>query len=209
MDVHSGLASKQLKAEELAGTVMAEPELLGQVLDGLGIQKAPVKFGCEKTLRILSEKAPQLLFPHYDFFVAMLDSDNSFLRYGAIHTLGNLASVDSENRFEAIFDKYFSPIPGPALIPAANAIGGAAKIAVARPDLAGRITTELLKVENAVYQTPECRNVAVGQVIDAFDAFFESIEDKEAVLAMVERQLSNSRNATRKRAGSFMKRHGG
>jgi len=165
------------------------------------------RLGCEKALRIISEKAPQLLYPCYDFFAEMLDDENSFLRWGAIHALGNLAAVDSGNKFEAIFDKYFAPIPGPALVPAANAIGGAARIANAKPELVGRITAELLKVEQASYQTPECRNVALGQAIDAFDVFFDQVADKEVVLAMVERQLSNTRNATRQRAERFLKRH--
>ena len=208
MDVHAGLADKKLNPEELAELVIVEPGLLPQLLEGLGIPKAPVKFGCEKALRLLSERVPQLLYPHYDFFVEMLDNENSFLRWGAIHTIGNLAASDAENRFDAIFDKYFSPIPGPALIPAANAIGGAAKIAAARLELAERITAELLKVEKAVYQTPECRNVALGQAIDALNTFFDKIEDKGAVLAIVKRQLSNTRNATRKRAERFIKRHG-
>jgi hypothetical protein len=68
--------------------VMVGPELLEQVLDGLNIQKATVKFDCEKALRIISEKAPQRPHHHYDFFVEMLDNDNSFLRWGAIHTNG-------------------------------------------------------------------------------------------------------------------------
>jgi len=208
MDLCLKLASRELSAGDVAALVVAEPELLSQVFEGLNVPKAAIKFGCEKTLRLISEKAPQLLYPHYDFFVALLDSENSFLRWGAIHTLGNLAAVDSQNRFEEVFEKYFAPIPGPALIPAANAIGGAARIAKARPELTPRITAELLKVEQASYQTPECRNVALGQAIDSFDAFFDNVEDKEAVLAMVERQLANTRNATRKRAERFLKRHG-
>ena len=38
MDVHTGLAIKKLKAEELAAMVMVGPELLEQVLDGLNLR---------------------------------------------------------------------------------------------------------------------------------------------------------------------------
>jgi hypothetical protein len=207
MDVHARLANKELSAENLAKLVIADPELLPQLFEGLKARQTLVKFGCEKVLRIISKKAPLLLYPHFDVFLGNLDNENSFLRWGAIHVLGNLAAVDSKGRFNEIIDKYLAPIPGPALIPAANAITGAARIAVAIPGLTSRITVELLKVEHASYQTPECRNVALGQVIDAFDIFFDRIEDKEAVLAMVNRQLTNTRNANRKRAERFLKRH--
>lgn len=52
----------------------------------------------------------------------------------------------NEDKFEKILDRYLAPIPGPVLIMATNVIGGAAKIALAKPALAERITGELLKV---------------------------------------------------------------
>ena len=117
-----------------------------------------------------------------------------------------LAAVDSENKFEAIFDQYFAPIPGPVLIPAANVIGGAAKIALAKPELSDKIAGELLKVEKARYQTAECRNVALGYTIKSFDQFFDQITDKEPVIKLIKKQLKNTRNATRKKAEKFLKK---
>jgi hypothetical protein len=52
----------------------------------------------------------------------------------------------TQGRFERSFDRFFAPIPGPALIPAATVIGAGADIARARPELAGRIAAEILKV---------------------------------------------------------------
>ena len=44
---------------------------------------------------------------------------------------------------------------------------GAAKIALAKPQLTHRVTQELLKVKTAKHKTEECRNIVLGQTITA------------------------------------------
>jgi hypothetical protein len=162
-------------------------------------------------LRLVSERRPELIYPYFGVFVGLLDSDNSFLKWGAIMTVANLAAVDAEKKFEAIFQKYYAPIPGPAMITAANIIGGSDKIARAKPELTERITREILKVEKGKYKnkgalSPECRNVAIGHAIDTFDKLFEQIDDKAKVIAFVKRQLKNTRKPVVKKAERFLKR---
>jgi len=202
------ISQKETDKDEIADRVISNPELIPEIIEGLSDKKARTKYGCAKVLRLLSEKKPEVLYPRFDFFVGLLDSDNTFLKWDAIHVLGNLAAADSEGKFEKILDRYLAPIPGPVLITAANVIGGAAKIALAKPALTEKITGELLKVEKARYQTDECRNVALGQTIDSFDRFFAQIEDREPVIALAQRQLKNTRNSTRKRAEKFLKKWG-
>src|ERR1039458_6147675 len=40
-------------------------DLIGEVLVGLGSRRAGVKFGASKALRILSERVPEALYPHF------------------------------------------------------------------------------------------------------------------------------------------------
>lgn len=165
-----------------------------------------MKYGCAKVLRVISDKAPELLYPRIDYFIDLLSSDDNILKWEGIYVIANLAAVDTDDRIEAIFERYFAPIPGLALITAGNVIAGAAKIASAKPQLTERIVRELLKVEKAQYKTNECRNVALGHTIKAFDQFFDQISDKGPVTAFVRRQLENTRNATRKKAEAFLKK---
>ena len=202
------IGKKETDKEAIANSVIEQPAALPDILEGLGAKEARVKYGCAKVLRIISEKAPALLYPRFDIFVDLLDNDNSFLKCDAIYIIANLASVDSEDRFEKIFDRYFALLPGPALIAAASVIGGAAKIALAKPDLAERITNELLKVESAEYKTPECRRVALQQAIESFDQFFDLIEHKEPVIELIKAQLTSTRKGTRKAAEAFVARRG-
>ena len=208
LDLLQEIGQKETDKNEIVDRVIRHPELIPEIIEGLSAKKARTKYGCAKVLRLLSEKKPEILYPWFDFFVDLLESDNSFLKWDAIHVLGNLAAVDTENRFEKAYDRYFAPISGLVLITATNVIGGAAKIALAKPALTERIAGEILKVEKARYQTDECRNVALGQAIDSFDLFFDQIDNKEPVVDLVQRQLENTRNATRKKAERFLKKRG-
>jgi hypothetical protein len=203
------IGQKGSDKEQVAERVIAEPGLLKSVIEGLSARPAAIKYGCSKVLRLISQKKPEFLYPRFDFFVKRLDIDNTFLKCDAILILANLTSVDSDNKFEAIFDRYFAPIKGPTLIVAANIIGSAAKIALSKSELSDRIAAELLKVEKAKYQTDECRRIALGQAIDAFDEFFERIGDKERVRRLVKKQLRNTRKSAAKKAAQFLKKHGG
>ena len=200
------IARKETDKKAVARQVIDEPNLLPEIIEGLGANKARVRYGCAKVLRIVSDEAPELLYPRFDFFADLLASDNTILKWEAIVVIANLASVDTEDRIEAIFERYFAPILGPVLITAGNVIAGAAKIAEAKPQLAERIAKKLLKVENAQYKTAECRNIALGHTIKAFDQFFDRIKNKEPIIAFVRRQLQSTRNATRKKAEAFLKK---
>ena len=145
------------------------------LLNAVSWDVARVKFGACKALRNLSECAPDLIYPQFDFFASFLRHENSILRWNAILLLGNLAPVDGERRVDRIIDDYLSPIRGPHLIDAANTIRGATAMATAKPYLADLIARHIVEVERASYATPECRNVAIGHAIDSPIAFSRSL----------------------------------
>lgn len=178
-------------------------EQVDELCDGLASPQARTKYGSAKQLCRLSEQDPGLLYPRFDFFAHLMEGETRILRWNSSRILGHLASVDSEGRIDKLLNRFLAPIAGNELIAAANAIQGAADIAVAKPHLADRIAREIVKVSHAHYATPECRNVASGHAIQALDRFFEHIQKKAPVLAFVESQLKNPRPATRKKAEKF------
>jgi hypothetical protein len=200
----SGSNKKQLTVK-----LLKQPARLPDVLAGLQADTARIKFGCAKVLRRISELRPDLLYPHFDFFVGLLSHRNKILQWDAAFILSHLARVDAAAKFDALFDPYFAPIRGPVMITAANVIGGAARIAQAKPHLSDRIAAEILRVQRARYQTPECRNVAIGDAIESLAAFFGQIHDKDPVLEFVRKQLKNRRHSTRQKAILFLRQYGG
>lgn len=203
------IARKGSDKEKIARKVVAKPALLPELFEGLNSERAAEKFGCAKVLLLLSEMTPEILYPQFDMVAKLLDCENRLLKWGAIQMVANLVRVDAEHKFDALFERYFAAIRGAEMITAANTIRGASTIALSRPDLAGKICAEILNVERAKYQTKECVNIACGYAIDAFGGFFETIENKDAVLKFVKRQMKNTRPAVQKRAVKFLKKHAG
>jgi hypothetical protein len=200
------IAQKGSDKEGIAESIADDPARIAEIIEGLSSKKAPVKFGCGKILRIISERHPEALYPHIDTFIKLLDSDNNIMKWEGIHVIGNLASVDKGKKIDAILTRYLKPIKGPVMITATNVIGGAAKIAAAKPYLAERIAAEILKVQHAKYATAECRNVALGHALDAFEIFFDKIKNKQPVIDLVTKQMDNTRNSTQKRAEKLLKK---
>jgi len=212
MGIIEQLGQKGADIDAIVERMIAHPASIVGLIEAVQVEKGTAKYAYEKVLRLVSEREPELVYPWFDVFVALLDSDNSFLKWGAIMTVANLATVDAENKFEAIFRKYYAPIKGPTMVAAANIIGSSARIARAQPELTQRIAGEILKVEKARYErhgnpSPECRNVALGHAIDAFDQLFERIEDQAAILKFVRRQLKNTRRPVVKKAEKFLRHH--
>lgn len=182
------------------------PDLVQAAIEGVGAPSGRARLGASKLLRDLSEQSPELICPHFDFFAALLSSPNHILKWNATLTLANLAAVDSEGRLDRILDAYLAPISGPNMIDAANAIRGAAVIALAKPHLAPGIAARILSVERASYATAECRHVAIGHAIRALDRIFDVAGRQRALLRFVKRQTENPRPATRAKAQRFLRK---
>jgi hypothetical protein len=208
MAFHTELSKKSVNIGTIADRIARRPQLLLEVFEGLSADQARVKYGCLKLLRLMSERQPAVLYPEFDRFVALLDSENNILKWGAIIVIGNLAVVDSRKKIDRMLDRYLSPITGPVLITAANIVGGAARIAMAKPYLSDKVARGLMQVEVANYQTAECRNVALGKVVESLARFFDRVKDRRRVLAFVERQLDNRRATVRRKAAAFLKGFG-
>ena len=192
---------------KIAEKVIKDTTLLHELFSGLQASEARIKYGSNKILIIISEKNPAVLYPKLDFFIDQLDSENNFLKWGAIEIIANLCRIDSTHHFENVFNKYFSSIQGHRMITAANTIKAAVKIASNKHNLTEKISEEILKVEEADYETIECNNIVIGQAIKSLNELFPQLKTKESVFAFVKRQLKNKRPATRKKAEAFIRKN--
>ena len=181
------------------------PERINDLIAGVGAKSARVKFEASKALEILSCRSPQLLYPHFDFFAAMLGHPNRILQWNAIATLAGLAPADCDGKLDLILDSYLSPIAGPVMITAAAVMRGAARIGISRPHLARQIARKILRVERAVYATPECRNVAIGHALRALTLLGRVHPPTRAIRDFAARHLNNRRPATAAKARALLR----
>jgi len=212
MNIIEKISKKGSDKEQIAKEAIRSPEYIPLLLEGLNHDKGSIKLGCEKILRLISEQQPDLIYPHFDTFVKMLDFDNNLLKWGAIITISNMASVDTNLKFEKIFKKYYFPITDKTMITAANIIGNSWKIASAKPELTDQITHEILKVEKSKYEikgqlSPECNNVVCGHAIDTLEKIYDKIKDKKPVIDFIKRQLENTRRPVAKKAERFLNKY--
>jgi hypothetical protein len=181
-----------------------ESKELSEALEGILSKKDKVRFRCFKFLLHVSEEQPEMLYPRWDYLVELLDSDNHYHRYIAINLLANLAKVDGENRFEAIFDKYFGNIDGDRTMVAGQAALNSGKIAKAKPKLEAKITDRLLNIG----KTHRGKQVDLikAYAIEAFNEYFGESSEKQGILDFVTAQLDSKSPKTRKASKEFLKK---
>lgn len=174
------------------------------LIDDLESATARIRYDAGRQLQILSHEKPTLLYPHWDSFVGLLDSPRAALGWMAAAILAELVRVDTAKKFDKLFPRYFRPIREKVMITAANIIRDTPRIVAARPDLADKIVRKILKVQSARYQTPTCRDIAIGHAVIALGEIFPYCTVQPAVLRFIAAAMINDRPGTRKKAEEVM-----
>lgn len=194
-------------APEAVKFIQEDRVLLLKTMDYLKHPKAKIHFAAAKTLLLLSEQIPELIYPHFDFYCLMMNDRNKILKWIGIDITANLASVDYKKHIsEETLHKLFRLLKDSSMITAGHAIDGLQKIAVVKPDFTDIIVEELLAA-NHIKRNPECMNITTGHLIDAFSKIFEQSVNKKDIIELVLLALKNRRSGTRKKAERFLKKY--
>lgn len=205
--IYKRLIPKERNLDNIAEKSIKNPEIVSFLLEGVQSKNVRIRFGCFNTLVLISEQNPEILYPYFGIFAEYLNSDNSIIKLGGIKLISNLSKVDGKNKFDKIFDKFYSFLSDPAMAAAANVSKGSAIIAKAKPYLTENITRQLLKVSHIKYKTEVCKNILIGHVIVTLDKIFNQVENKNEVFDFVELNSDNSWKATKIKAAKFLKKH--
>ena len=199
------IEKKNVNAESIAKKVVNDERLLDDLLEGVSSEKAVIKYKSLKVLMLVSEQQPKMLYPEWDFFVKLLDDDNTFLRVIGATIIANLTRVDTKNKFEKIFNKYYSLLEDESMINTANIAGRSGIIAKEKPHLQSKITNKLLAIDKTHHDS-ECKNLIKGKAILSFDEYIDEFKDKKKIIQFVRNELQNTRPVTRKKAEKFLKK---
>jgi len=203
------LVDKSISKEQLLEKVKQDFKLIPEIINGMNSSKAAIRYGCGNVLMDLSEEKPKNLYPYFNFFVKTLDSKHRILTWQAMAIIANLTSVDTEGKFDLIFEKYYKFINDEYMVTVANLVGHSGKIACSKPNLIPKITENLLKVENlktTPHLTDECKRVIAEKAINSFDMYFGRIENKEKVFSFVKKHVDSSRKTLKIKAEKFLKK---
>ncbi len=203
------LCNKQITKAQLYKKVEADFSLVPELIDGTASPKAIVRYGCASVLMDLSAKHPDKLYPYIERFIGLLDSKHRILTWNALAIVAHLTAADSQRKFDAIFDKYYSFLGNEYMVTVANTVGHSGVIAKNKPYLADRITEELLKVQSlkiTPHLTEECKLVIAQQAIETFNTLINFTKNKKPLLDFAEQHKNSSRDALRKEAQMFLKK---
>ncbi len=212
MDLIERIRSKE-DIDVLVDEVIKQPKIIDELIHIMQTDKSAFKFNCEKVVRFTSGKKPELIYPHFDTLAKMLDSENSFLKWGSIMTVANMTAVDSDNKFLDVFDKYYGLLNSEKMVAANNVIGSSKVIAKNKPELVDRIVDEILKVDDATYLhkgkiSEMCKNIALGEAISFFIEVYEAASKKDEIRNFVNKQENNERPKVVKNVKKFRKKFG-
>jgi hypothetical protein len=182
-----------------------DEKYLLEILNTFHGKASKERYEIYKAILALSESDPILLYRRWDFFLALLKSDKPDTLYIAINIIPNLLKVDTENRFEKIFTKFFNLLDHESIIPAVHTAANAGKIANYKPNLRSKITKRLLQFEVSehICKHPE---LVKASIISSFDEYFEESKDKEKIIQFVKGQLNSKSPKTKKAAKEFIKK---
>lgn len=201
------LNDKNMNVENMAEKALGNERILSELLDNLKIKEETVRYNSSKVLNLISLKNPEVLYPQWDYFVELLLSGHTYWKLSVIPVIANLTGVDTENKFDDVFDKFFGLLNDKSMITAAWIAANSGKIAKAKPDLQTRITGTLLSID-MTHHDPERKDLIKGSAIESFEEYFEQAIDKKKILEFVKKQLECKSPKTRKLAKDFLEKWG-
>jgi hypothetical protein len=201
------LEAKNANAEEIAASALQDERVLRALLEGIApeARKTAVRENSFKTLLLLSERQPKVLFPHWKYLAGLLKSDNGFSKYAALYLIAALAPADDEGRFDKAFNTFYGLLDDESVMVASHIAKVSGKIAQAKPHLQDKITKRLLAIDKTHFDA-ERQGLVKGYAIAALDEYYAEAHDQAKILAFVRKQLSAASPKTRKAAKDFLKK---
>jgi len=198
-----------MNEEEIASIIREDEKALSEAKESLLVKRdddlcSCVKYNCLKAFLAVSEETPEKLYSSFDFFVKLLDNENAYLRFLAVKVIANLTKVDEQDKFNEIFDKYYSMLGDKTSIVPAQVAGVSGIIVNFKPELEEKITNKLLDVEKLCESRQ--KELVCGYAVEAFGEYFKEAKEKERIIEFVKRQKNSESPRTRKQAREFLKR---
>jgi hypothetical protein len=198
------LDKKDADIKSLASNAMINDELFKELMKGILSKDNNIRQNSFKALQSISMKNPEFLYPQWDQFSEMLNSKNNYHKYIAVYLLADLTAVDSENKFDEIFDDYFMILGGNKAMTASHVALNSSKIALNKSELQDKIIDILLNIDN-IHQGKQ-KELIKAYAIGALMKMYPEIKDKKRVMNFIKEQLDSPSPKTRDAAAFFIER---
>jgi len=194
-------------ADKAADECITKPELISKLLPYLEQDDKALKNALIKTFAIISKKSPSILYPYFPVFSDLMLDNDKILQWNAIDIIANMAEVDEMGYYDqSLVQRFLNLLEDDSMITASHSVDNLWKIAKSKRWTQNIIAEHLVRIDK-IKRRPECANILTGKAIQTFSRILPEIQNKTKVIGFVERQLSNPRPATAKKAELFMNRY--
>lgn len=193
--------------ERLAETAAFDPAALSGLLAAVGPDRVaqPIREESAAALKLLAVRHPHVLLARWDGLTALLDCENAFSRMAVVHVVANLAPADKEGRLSSALDRIYDHL-GDMVSVAGHVLQVSPQIALARPELRGRITARILELERLA--KPDRVGLLRVYAIAALDGYLAPAERTPGVVSFVTAGLTDDSPKARKLAAEALRRWG-
>ena len=204
------LSEEGLDAASVARQALEDDEVFEALINGISPdrKKITIRENSFRALMLLCEKYPDRLLPHWEYLVGLLQSNNSYSKYAAIHIIAAIVPADKQSRFEKACDLYLGLLNDRSIMVAAHIAGRSGKIARAKPALQSMITVRLLDIEQTHFDQGR-QDLIKPFIIESFEEYFEQVKDKAKILAFIRQQVNCRSPKARKLAKAFLEKWAG
>lgn len=199
------LQDKKADIESYTAKALADNNLIIELLDGLKVKEENYRYNCYKVLYSISRTHPEVLYPHWDFLEEHIDSTNSYHKMAATHLLANLTKVDNNNRFERIFDTFYSFLDDRSMVVAYYIAEVSGTIIKNKPELEKAIIERLLNIDHTHHQSGRKELIKAG-IIQTLDDYLDTTGYDPEIISFVARQTNSESRKTAKAAREFLKK---
>ncbi len=189
--------------------VLHDAELRDWLVNGSFEKNETVRYNCVRVLFRAMEREPQLFYPYWDRFAAMVVSPNGFHRSAAAQAIAHLAGVDAECKLDGLLRIYLRLMDDPKVMVRHYFIETLDRIYLARPEFQSKVIATLLSLDQT-HHLPQRRDLLKADVLAVFDRLYEALpdKDKKRALRFACQSLQCDSGKTRKAAQEFLEKHG-
>ena len=170
------------------------------IVEGLNSEKRKVQSGCAELASLLSEDNPKIVYPHVDLFIKNIKAKNPILRWEAVCTLGNLASVDTTIKIPQYVDQIAPFLEDKSIVLQGHTVRALTKIAKSFPEEAPKIFG---LIQNSKQNFPDNR---IGFVIEALELLIPNAKMRPKIVEFVEPYAKSSINVVARKATKTLKK---
>ena len=191
LEFRKKVSVKKAAIESLAELILKDTTVLAAALENLTEKNETIRYNSYRAIKMITVSKPALFYPYWDFFTAQLESENTYHKLVGIHILADLASIDSENRFEQLFEQYYHLLHHSSMVVVSHVCLASGRLMLFKPDLIRKIEDLLLDIDRFIGKQKH-KDLIKSAVLEAFTEARSRTARKKDIRDFASRLLGSS-----------------